>query len=400
MRFHRFILSLFLIGLSRAVPADTLYLENGDRISGKLAGTAAGVLTIVTEYAGEVKVQQASIIRIETETPVTVTMKGGLTLVGMFEEDQGKPVVRTGDARYAVDFAEIASITAAPAPGPAQEAASKPKRWSGAVDAGASLRTGNTDTADANLAAEVVREGNWNTLTLKASGAYGEADGVLNTRRYLGEAQWQVYPLERLYFYGLVGGEHDAGRKLELRAHTAAGVGWDFLKNDRRKLSADIGPDYTWERWMPFTPQERDDVKNQRRAEAFSRLNQLVAGLGAGVTGLSFDTLSSFYDTVLDIHDPLRDEKPREEDFVNLRTSGYFEQKLFRQSSIGERLTILANLSEPGEFRLVSELAFTTPLLQALKLRVSLKSEYDSLARKSGVEAWDNWLLTSLRYEF
>lgn len=398
MRFRALILGLFVIGLSRAVPADTLYLENGDRISGKLAATAAGVVTIVTDYAGEVKVQQTSITRIETEAPVTVTMNGGLILVGTFEEDQGQPVVRTGEARFAVDLPEIASITVAPAPSTAQGTAAKIKRWSGAVDAGASIRTGNTDTADANLSAEVMRKGNWNALRLKVSGAYGEADGMLNTRRYQGEAQGQVYPLERLYLYGLAGGEHDAGRKLELRAHTAAGVGWDFLKNDRRKLSADIGPDYTWERWMPFTPQGREDAKKQRRAEAFARLNQIVAGLAA--TALSFDTLSSFYDAVLDIHDPLRDEKPREEEFVNLRTSGYFEQKLFRQSSIGERLTVLANLSQPGEFRLVSELAFTTPLLEALKLRVSLKSEYDSLARKSGVEAWDNWLLTSLRYEF
>jgi len=61
---------------------------------------------------------------------------------------------------------------------------------------------------------------------------------------------------------------------------------------------------------------------------------------------------------------------------------------------------MLPSLDDFGEFRAISEFSFSTPLRDHLKLRISLKTEYDSMARRSGVESWDNLLQAGLRYEF
>jgi len=49
---------------------------------------------------------------------------------------------------------------------------------------------------------------------------------------------------------------------------------------------------------------------------------------------------------------------------------------------------------------MTNELGFTTALSEHLRLRISLLTEYDSVAEEKGVEPWDNYLLTSLRFEF
>ncbi len=61
---------------------------------------------------------------------------------------------------------------------------------------------------------------------------------------------------------------------------------------------------------------------------------------------------------------------------------------------------MMPNLEQLGEFRALSELVFSTPITEALSLRTSLKTEYDSLARSKNLTPWDHTLMTQLRYAF
>jgi hypothetical protein len=123
-----------------------------------------------------------------------------------------------------------------------------------------------------------------------------------------------------------------------------------------------------------------------------------VGGVAAG--GLSLSGLERATGLLLDAVSPLRNAETRDFDDLSLRLSAAYTEKLFRASKLSETLVLYPNLSRSGEFRAVSELLFTTPLSEALLLKVSLRTEYDSLADESGVDAWDNTLLTGLRYAF
>ena len=383
---------LFTLGLH----ADTVYLQNGDQITGTLKHVKDGVVTLETEYAGAIQIKQDAVRHIETDEPKAVRLTDGTVLEGKLGLQENAQAISVPEGWRPTPVPEIEGLAAQGEKPPKR---SKPKKWSGAVDAGLTFRSGNTETLEANVSADIKREGKRNTGTLSLSGAYGEVEDELNTRRFGGKLKWQVYPIKKLYLYGLGGAEKDDGRKLDYRAYTGAGLGYDFIKKENLKLAADLGAQYTWERWAPFTPEERDDVKNSRRQSAQTELTDLIGGVIGGATPFSLSTLADALGTIRDIHDPLRDFEPRREEYVDLRIGGYYEQRLFRKSVIREELVLLPNMTDLGAFRATNDLSLTTPLTRILKLRISLETEYDSTAEDSGVEPWDNTLLAGLRYE-
>ncbi len=380
-----------------ALYADTVYLENGDILSGAVQEIREGLVVLLTDYAGEVIIQQEAVRAVQTDEGVAVRMANGDVIEGRLEQgDAGQYIATEADTRPLA----WAAIEALPPDAVALEEETKERRWTGGVDAAASLRSGNTDTMDLNLGAEVIRRGERNVLTLNMLAAYGESEDVLNTRRYQGRGKWQFYPRDRLYLFGLLAAEHDAGRKLDFRTEAGIGAGYDFIEQERRKLSGDLGVTFNYERWNPFTPWQRDNAKNARRATALAQLDAWFTNLGATLALPSVASLSNLTGIIGDIDDPLRDDETRTEEYVNLRASAHFEQKLFDASLISEEITLLPNLEDFGEFRFTSELTFSTPISEALSLRAQLKTEYDSRADESGVDAWDNALLVGLRYDF
>lgn len=386
--------------LTAAAHADTLFLENGDRLTGVLQSIAQGVVTIETGYAGTVEVQQSAVTGMETETPRALRLDDGAIVEGALEtREQGTGLVRPDGGWQPVPPAAVVALADA-GETPSEPEPEKPRRWSGAVDSGLTHQTGNTDTTDFHLATKVKREGARNTLTLSFNAAYGEADDIMNTRRFAGEAKWQYYLRPRLYWYLLGAAERDDGRKLDLRAQGGTGLGYDFIDNDTRTLSVDAGLNFTHEQWAPYTPWGREEAKDAARNAAFSRLNQLLLEIGQSPFGVTFQGLQDLAKTVLDLRDPLRDTETLTEEYVNLRIGAEYAQKLFKASTLSEQLVLLPNLEEFGEFRATSVLEFLTPISDRLSLRCALETEYDSLAEESGVDPWDNTFITSLRYEF
>jgi hypothetical protein len=62
----------FWLALTGRAAADEILFLNGDRLSGKIVGAAAGKLTIKTEGAGEVSVDLAKVKTFSTDEPITL----------------------------------------------------------------------------------------------------------------------------------------------------------------------------------------------------------------------------------------------------------------------------------------------------------------------------------------
>lgn len=374
--------------------ADTIYLNNGDRISGTVTAVTESVVRVTTEYAGDLEVQRIAIFALDTDAGFVVQLEDGTTVEGPLRLQGDTPGVET-EAGFV--SASMAGLVATAEPEAAEE--EKPSIWSGFVESGLTMRSGNTDTIDFSLKSSAERAGEWTKLTLTLGADYGEVESIINTRRYKGEAKWEGYLTERFYLLGLTSAEQDDGRKLDLRATVGAGAGYIFIDNEKRHLSLEAGVEHTWERWNPFTPQGRTDARNRIRSDAFERL-AAFAGEIDGEGGLDPSRWNELRLIFLDIREPLRDYDVREEEFFGVRISSEYSQQLFKDSTLSDKFVVLPNLEDFGEYRLINELAFTTPLTKALSLRASLESEYDSLAEESDVEAWNHLLKTGLRYEF
>ena len=72
------VLSLMCAGI---VHADTVVMQNGDRLSGTIDSIISGEVLIATEYAGLVRVQMDAVASIESEAAFDIDM-GGQTVSG------------------------------------------------------------------------------------------------------------------------------------------------------------------------------------------------------------------------------------------------------------------------------------------------------------------------------
>lgn len=362
--------------------AETIHLQNGDQIQGAITAQDEQKVVVETPYAGSIQIQRAAIVSIEAPSEAAPPADAAAL---------GTPEAVTPEAAAAPDEA----VPAAP---PAE--AKWRDRWNGFLEAGATYRSGNTDSLDARTSAQFIREMKRNKLTLKLAAQYGEVESEINARGYKGEAKWQVYPRERFFVYTLGSGERDDARKLNYRLMAGAGVGYEFVKRERSKLSGELGGEYSWERWDPYTPAERDAAKASARSAATGELTTLVGGLATGSTPFDGTALKSIWDLGRTIRNPLADASPRSEAYPSLRIGAHYEQKLGTASTLTDDLAILPNLEDFTEFRMTNEVATNTPLSKRLSLRVSLQTQYDSLAEQTGGDPWDNTLITGLRFEF
>ncbi|MFP4502040.1 MAG: YdiY family protein [Candidatus Hydrogenedentota bacterium] len=410
---HRFFIASCLLlatACAGAGAGDTVYLVNGDKVSGALHEITRDTIHIETPYAGALAIVREAALGINTETAVSVFQAdGGVTAVRLVWDGDTQQVADEAGVRPMplTAMAEVVGAGAQQAPAEEAPAAEEsaldeveeaPPSWGGSVESGLTVRSGNTDTTDFSLTAKLVRETADHVLTFKAAGSYGEADGAINTRRIAGEARWQAYMSDRSYLYLLGGAERDDGRKLDLRLSAALGAGYDFVDTATRTFSADLGLEYTWERWLPFTPWERGNVRDARRAEAAAAIQDLHETIAA--TGLTPQLAMQLNEQRALLDKPLKDFDTRREDDASLRMGAVYTQQILKHSTLSETLTLYPNIDTPGEFRGVSEFSFATPLTDVLKLSVSLRSEYDSMAGDQGVDPWDNTLVTGLRYEF
>ena len=91
--FSRYTLNFLLILISGSLQAGTLWLNNGDRISGEPDELSGGILAWQSNTAGPLKINQASIKFIETDLEMVLQIGQEALLDHChFEVDDGKPV--------------------------------------------------------------------------------------------------------------------------------------------------------------------------------------------------------------------------------------------------------------------------------------------------------------------
>ncbi|HOF41294.1 MAG TPA: DUF481 domain-containing protein [Candidatus Hydrogenedentes bacterium] len=386
--------------------ADVLYLYNGDRISGTLAGLGEGTLRFRGAYTAEFSVPWSDVLALTTEEEVDVVLRESGAVSGrliLLDDEQG--LAFDGEARQitlgdivtiAVPGLEMVAEASPDAPAEASEAAAPPK-WSGTVSAGATWHKGATDAFDAVTGVAVTRQWPKDTLTMKAEAAYGEVESQKNTERMLGELKWQHYWTERFYFYWLGGAEHDAGRQLDLRLRTNVGLGREFIRTERRKLSLEAGAGYRREYWLEYSLiQERVAREASRRARQ-ARLNQYLGELG-GLSGLQLVEASLRY--LRDAKDLEFENETSSEDSISAHVSSHYEQQVFARSLFTSDVTFEPDVDDWSNYRILSDLSFLTPLSEKMSLKMRLNSEYDSYTGGVDAESWDHKFMTGLEYKF
>ncbi len=125
--------------------ADTLDVAKGDLLTGKLTRFADGVVHFRTRMAGNLIVPADEVVRLQTDNPVLVKIKDGVTIEGHVTIENGQlTVVPEGKKSQTFALTQIESIQP-----PKQENAPAGKPLRSSVESGVIWRTGNDDYFDA-----------------------------------------------------------------------------------------------------------------------------------------------------------------------------------------------------------------------------------------------------------
>jgi putative salt-induced outer membrane protein len=116
--------------------------------------------------------------------------------------------------------------------------------WTGKGEAGLVIASGNTDTETANAKVQLTNETtNWkNTFGGAALYASDEDGKTANRWEAFGQSDWKF--TERNFLFGAGRYEEDEFSGFEYQATASAGIGRNFIDNDRTKLVGTAGAGY------------------------------------------------------------------------------------------------------------------------------------------------------------
>lgn len=223
--------------------ADQVTLKNGDRLSGSIEKSDAKTLVIKTDLEGEVTIQWAAIVTIESSQPLHVGLAGGQMLAGPVSTSDGAIKIATKDAgTVSTTFGAIQLIRS-----DAEQAAYEahierlehPRLtdfWGGYLDTGLSLTRGNSQTLSFVLSGKAVRKSPRDTITVYANSIFAN-NGITGTtvttaNAINGGIRMDLNVSDKTFIYGLADFQHDEFQKLDLRNVLGGGFGYHIIKTD------------------------------------------------------------------------------------------------------------------------------------------------------------------------
>ena len=120
--------------------------------------------------------------------------------------------------------------------------------WESSAALGFTLTRGNSSTLlfTGNLLTSR-KQGN-NEISLGADATYGANSGVTTAQAFRGFGQYNRLFSDRAYGLLRAEGLYDKIAAVQPRVTISAGLGYYFVKNDRTKLSGEVGPSLVYER--------------------------------------------------------------------------------------------------------------------------------------------------------
>lgn len=343
--------ALLVATLAPAAYADQITLKNGDRVSGTIVTSDVKTLVMKTEYAGAVSIKWEFVQQIESSQPLYVGTKGGQVIVGPVTTSDDKLAVATKESgSVPVAKADVTSLRNADEERKAEAALERVQHprladlWSGSLDTGLGLVSGNSKSSNFTFALNAVRATTRDKITYYTTSAFARStvNGVTATtaQSVAGGVRYDLNVRDKSFAFGTVDLFNDRFQALDLRTVLGAGGGYHEIKNARTSVDLLVGAAFN--------------------REFFTTFNRSSAEVLLGET---------------------------------------FTRKLFASSGLTEALFFYPNLTSTGDFRSTFSLGLVTKLTGVLSWQTSFNDYYLSNPAP-GKKSNDLLLSTGLRLTF
>ncbi|KAB0497344.1 DUF481 domain-containing protein [Pseudomonas lini] len=223
----RTLLCLAVASASTPLLADTVWLKNGDKLSGKITVFDGGKLLIQTEYAGAVPIDWKQVKTLESDQQLLVKQDAytGEKAKSLHAAEDGKVTLANGDGPKTV---ELASIQQMLKPKPVVE----DLVWKGNVDMALDYQRAEKDTDDYDVGFKTTaRHGRWRHT---AEGEYNREfqDDVVTTDNWRAEYSLDRFLTEKWFWQGRAVYKRDKVEELARQRTIGTGPGYQFWDNE------------------------------------------------------------------------------------------------------------------------------------------------------------------------
>ena len=239
MRRSYFLVTVLLLRASVALAdVDKVTLKNGDRFSGTILSGDGKTLLLKTEFAGDITIKWDAVTAIDSSQDLHLTLKDGQHLFGKVSTTDGKFVV-TGPGAATAPAEKDSIVTVRN---------DVEHFWSGLLDTGLALTSGNSSTLSYTLAATAVRETPRDKLTVYSTYVYANDNSTPPTRttanQFRGGVRGDLNVSPRVFVFALANFETNQLQHLNLRQVYGGGFGYHVIKSDRTTFDVFGGADY------------------------------------------------------------------------------------------------------------------------------------------------------------
>ncbi|MDI2143991.1 MULTISPECIES: DUF481 domain-containing protein [unclassified Pseudomonas] len=223
----RTLLCLAVFSASTPLLADTVWLKNGDRLSGKITLFDGGKLLVQTQYAGAVTIDWKQVKTLESDQELLVKQDAynGEKAKSLTAAEDGKVTLANGEAPKTVELASIQQIL-------------KPKPvvedlvWKGNVDLALDYQRAEKDTNDYDIGFKTsARHGRWRHT---AEGEYNREvqDEVVTTNNWRAEYALDRFLTDKWFWQGRLNYKRDYVEELSRQRVVGTGPGYQFWDDE------------------------------------------------------------------------------------------------------------------------------------------------------------------------
>lgn len=224
---------LLLCGLWLAAPAaaDEIYLHNGDRLTGTIVRMEENILTVQTDYGGEIKIDWKKVQRLRATSPLKILVPGESrdVLRDFVYGTHGQREVTEAGPDSATPLSDITAINL------------EPFRLAGTVSVGGNNTSGNSSTKAFNSAVRLTLYAHRQRLLVEGKYNYGQANDQVTARNSLASLKHNYFISKQIFIetFGML--EKDALQALQLRTTIGSGLGYQFFETPLTSLSLSAG---------------------------------------------------------------------------------------------------------------------------------------------------------------
>ena len=225
--FSRSLLCLAVFSASTPLLADTVWLKNGDKLSGTITLFDGGKLLIQTKYAGAVTIDWKEVKTLDSDQHLLVKQDAytGEVSKSLTAAEDGKVTLANGEAPKTVELASIQQIL-------------KPKPvvedlvWKGNVDLALDYQRAEKDTDDYDVGFKTTaRHGRWRHT---AEGEYNREvqDDETTTNNWRAEYALDRFLTDQWFWQGRLNYKRDHIEELARQRVVGTGPGYQFWDDE------------------------------------------------------------------------------------------------------------------------------------------------------------------------